>query len=199
MVTQPVPYYTPEEYLEIDREAEVKSEYLDGQIYAMAGASPDHNVITANILGALVPQLRGGDCRGYASDLRVLIEETGLYTYPDVTVVCGPRRHSDDRRDTLVNPTLIVEVLSPSTEIHDRVGKFSHYRRIESLQEYVLVSQHAARIERYLRRSGGEWLYASAEGLEAALRLDSIGCELRLADVYDGVEFEAAPADVRPA
>jgi Uma2 family endonuclease len=193
MVTQPNPYFTPEEYLALEREADYKSEYLDGQIYAMAGGSPEHNAIGANLLGALVPQLRGGPCRSFTSDQRVKLEETGLYTYPDITIVCGERHFDDARRDTLLNPTLIIEVLSDSTEAYDRGEKFAHYRRVESLREYVLVSQNRPRIERYLRQPDGTWNYAAVDGLESEIRLDSIGCLLRLAEVYDGISFERPP------
>ncbi|HLJ20305.1 MAG TPA: Uma2 family endonuclease [Stellaceae bacterium] len=191
MATKLRPYYTVEEYLALEREADHKSEYLAGQIYAMAGGSPQHNQIGFNLITALGVQLLGGHCRGYTSDQRVLADE--LYTYPDITVVCGEPRFEEGDPGTLTNPTLLVEVLSASTEAYDRGDKFAHYRRIESLQEYVLVSQAKPHIERFLRRDDGEWLFTAVEGLEATLRMTSIGCELRLAQVYDRVEFEGEP------
>jgi Uma2 family endonuclease len=152
------PRYTPEQYLDIERAADYKSEYFDGEIFAMAGASEEHNTITFNLSGALVPQLRGTGCRGYAGDMRVKVDASGLYTYPDVVVVCGERHFTDDHLDTLTNPTLIVEVLSPSTEGYDRGQKFANYRRIPSLETYVLVAQDRAHIEKFERRPDGQWL-----------------------------------------
>lgn len=198
MATRLKPFYTPEEYLELEVKADHKSEYLAGQIYAMAGGSPQHDQISFNLISTLGGQLRGGPCRGYTSDQLVLVRETGLFTYPDVTVVCGEPRFEQMRVNVLVNPTLLIEVLSDSTEAYDRGEKFAHYRRIESLQEYVLVAQDRPRIERYLRQEDGTWNYTAAEGLEAMLRLDSIRCGLRLAEVYAQVGFERAEGQETP-
>src|SRR5712692_10164216 len=131
---------TPEEYLARERDAEHKSEYFDGEIFAMAGGSPQHSAIIFNVNGLLFPQLRGGPCRGFNSDMRVKVSETGLYTYPDLVVLCGEPQFDDEHQDTLLNPTLIVEVLSPTTKAYARGDKFSHYRWLESLQEYLLVA-----------------------------------------------------------
>jgi Uma2 family endonuclease len=206
MATVRQTFYTPEEYLAMEREAAEKSEYYSGQIYAMAGGSPEHNLIGFNIAGLLHAKLRGSPCRGFTSDQRVRIIETGLYTYPDVTVICGELQFDDARRDTLINPTLLIEVLSPSTEAYDRGEKFAHYRRIESLQEYVLIAQDQPRIERFLRQSDGTWNYRAAEGREGNLRLESVGVDLPVSEVYEGVEFqnkngalpEQSPSDSRP-
>ncbi len=180
--------WTVEQYLEFERTSEEKHEYLDGQIISMAGASGNHNRIVANTIVGLGPQLREGPCAIYASDQRV--KAGRLYAYPDVSVVCGPSRYTDDTPQTLLNPTLIVEVLSPSTESFDRGKKFEQYRALESLQEYVLVSQDSHHIEHYVRQGDDQWLYSDARGLNAVMELPSIGCTLALADVYEKVTFE---------
>lgn len=181
---------TEAEYLEIDRAAEFKSEFYAGELFAMAGGSPTHNVIAANVIRELGTQLKQRPCRVFPSDQRLKVSETGLYTYPDVTVVCGELRLDDDRRDTLLNPTLIVEVLSESTEAYDRGDKFGHYRRLESLREYVMIAQDRPRMERYARQADSqEWLLTEVSDPQGVVTLASIGCELALAEVYDKVEF----------
>ncbi len=194
MSVQPKRFITPEEYLEIERAADHKSEYFNGEMFAMAGASEPHNLITANIIIALGTQLRGTPCRSYTSDLRVRVRENGLYTYPDVTVVCGESELTDDHQDTLLNPTVIVEVLSPSTEAYDRGAKFDLYRPIESLREYILVSQDRRHIDQFVRQQNGQWAFSDADGEEAEIFLPSINCRLRLSDVYDRVEITAPSA-----
>jgi Uma2 family endonuclease len=186
-MSKPERWIPPEEYLEVERRAETKSEYLDGQIYAMSGASLAHNQIVANLLIALGPQLKGGPCRVLPSDMRVRVPETGLYTYPDVSVVCGDPRLEDAHEDILLNPTVVIEVLSDSTEVYDRGRKFEHYRRIESLAEYVLVSQSEPRIETYRRQGEREWLLTEARGMEESVELPSVRSTLHLRDVYDRV------------
>lgn len=176
-----------EDYLATERRAETKSEYLDGEVFAMTGASRLHNLVSWNLSGILYGQLKARGCEGYAGDMRVLIPVAGLYTYPDITVVCGESRFEDGELDTLLNPTLIIEVLSPTTEGYDRGRKFAHYRTLDSLREYVLISQDEVRVELFTRRDDGHWLLSEASGLEETLSLASIGCELRLADVYDRV------------
>lgn len=180
--------YTASEYLALERASETRSELVNGQILAMTGASRAHNLIAANILAALHGQLKGRPCEAYQSDMRVKVSPTGLYTYPDVVVVCGQPQLEDEYGDTLLNPTLLVEVLSPSSEAYDRGEKFAHYRRLESLREYLIVAQDQPRIERYVR-DGEHWVLTEASGLDAALDLTSIGCRLALADVYDKVPF----------
>ena len=187
MSSRPERWISPEDYLLAERQAETKSEYLDGQVFAMAGASRKHNLIVVNVLVALGGQLRGGPCEVYPSDMRVRVTATGLYTYPDVTVVCGTPELEDVHGDTLLNPTLLVEVLSDSTERTDRGRKAVHYRRLATLQEYLLVSQSEARIERYRRAGEGEWRLTEALALDDVLELDSIGCTLPLRDVYERV------------
>lgn len=190
MKAQTVKKMTPQEYLVMERQNEYKSEYLNGEIFAMAGASEAHNLVSTNVLREFSTHLKKRPCRVYPGDMRVRIPQTGLYTYPDVTVVCGKPEFEDERRDTLLNPTLIVEVLSPSTEAYDRGAKFGHYRKLESLQEYVLISQEKPLIEKYLRQTGMPfWVLSEAEGLDAALEFSSIDCRLELAEVYEKVEF----------
>lgn len=181
-------YYTPEEYLAIEREAEYKSEYINGEMYAMSGASRKHNLVAGNVFGELRSQLRGKPCEAYIGDMRVKVSPTGMYTYPDVVAVCGEPRFEDTGLDTLLNPTVIIEVLSESTEAHDRGLKFAHYRRLESLADYVLVAQDKMRVEHYTRQGDG-WFLHDLSGPEETLRLPSIGCELSLRDVYDKVSL----------
>ncbi|MFI5460118.1 MAG: Uma2 family endonuclease [Isosphaerales bacterium] len=185
--------YTPQQYLALERKAEFRSEYCNGFITAMAGASREHNLIALNLGGEIRSQLKNRPCEVYASDMRVLVSPTGLYTYPDVVAVCGKPLFEDDEFDTLLNPTLIVEVLSPSTESYDRGKKFGHYRRLESLREYVMVAQDQVRVERYTRQ-GEEWLLTDLNDLDATLRLASIGCEVSLREIYAKVEFPGAAA-----
>lgn len=191
MASQAKPTYTVEEYLALERAAEYKSEYLAGEIVAMSGAGEPHDTITINIAGALHTQFRGRPCRVYASDMRVRVTSTGLYTYPDVVAVCGPREFADDQRDTLLNPALICEVLPPSTEAYDHGKKFGHYRRLESLQDYLLVAQDETRVEHYTRQ-GDAWLLYEARDLSDTIRLPSLESELTLAAIYENVEFPAS-------
>jgi Uma2 family endonuclease len=191
MPALPTTYYTSEQYLALERAAEYKSELVNGQIYAMSGASREHNLIAINLASQINVQLKGKPCETYGSDMRVKVSPTGMYTYPDVTVACNGPRFEDDHIDTLLNPTVIVEVLSPSTEAYDRGEKFAHYRRLDSLSDYVLVSQDKARVEHYVRHPDdrSRWVLTEISGLDGVLRLISIGCEVGLRDVYDRVNF----------
>lgn len=189
MSLQPKPYLSPEDYLALERRAEFKSEYFDGEIFAMAGASEPHNLITINTIRELSIQLKKRPCKAYANDMRVKVSPTGLFTYPDVIVVCGQAQFDDSQRDTLLNPTLIVEVLSDSTEAYDRGRKFEHYRKLESLMEYVLIAQHRPHVESYRRQPDQRWVLTESDGLESSLRLDAIDCELARAELYDKVEW----------
>jgi Uma2 family endonuclease len=190
MTAQPKPYLTEEEYVNLERASTRKHEYYAGEIFAMTGASEQHNLIATNITASLHQQLRGRDCRVYPSDMRLKVLQTGLNTYPDITVVCGSPQFVDQRkRDTLINPTVIIEILSPSTERYDRGMKFQHYRTIESLQEYVLIDQDKQHIERYTRREPRQWVLEEASGFESTLDLTSIGVALRLKDIYEQVEL----------
>jgi Uma2 family endonuclease len=180
---------TPEEYLEFERKADERHEYFNGEIFAMSGAKRNHNKIATNISGLIWQHLKGKDCESYSNDMRVFVPKTGLYTYPDVVVVCGEPKFQDKVFDTLLNPTLLIEVLSESTESYDRGKKFQHYRSIESLREYVLVSQDEARIEKYLKQGDGFWVLSEAFGLDAKIKFDSIDCEIALSEVFDKVNF----------
>ena len=182
------PRYTPEEYLALERKADYKSEYANGQVIAMAGASRSHNLIAGNLYREVSQQLRGRPCEAYISDMCVKVSRTGLYTYPNVVVVYGEIHFEDVHNDTLLNPTVIVEVLSASTEAYDRGEKFAHYRRLESLQEYLLVAQDKVRIEHYVRQ-GAQWVLSEASTLDETVQLASIGCDVALRDVYDKVQF----------
>ena len=170
MSTAPRESWTARKYLAFERESAEKHEFLDGDIYLMTGASANHNLIVGNIYASLHTQLRQRPCVAYPSDMRLKVSESGLYTYPDISVVCEPPRFEDDRSDTLLNPTVIVEVLSPSTENYDRGKKFQHYRTLDSLQEYVLAAQDSPRLERYLRQSNDQWLFADVTELDAQLQ-----------------------------
>lgn len=189
MSLQPQPRYTPEEYLALERKAAYKSEYFAGEIFAMSGASEQHNLIVVNVAATLHAQFRGRPCRVYANDMRVKVSPTGLYTYPDVVALCSEPQVDDEQKDTLLNPTVVVEVLSPSTEAYDRGDKFEHYRKLASLQEYVLISQEKPHIEHYLRQPDNQWLLSEATGLQDSISLPSINCALMLAEVYDKGEL----------
>jgi Uma2 family endonuclease len=191
MASQTKLRYTPEEYLALERGAEGKSEYYGGEIFALGGASERHNLITGNILVALHIQFRGRPCKVYSSDMRVKVNSTGLYIYPDVVALCGQSRFDDEQKDTLLNPTLIIEVLSKSTEAYDRGNKFEHYRKIDSLTEYLLVSQDKHHIDHYVRQPDNQWLLSEVGSLDDTISLPSVDCVLALAEVYDKVEVES--------
>jgi Uma2 family endonuclease len=195
MSSIPQPRLSPEEYLARERVATFRSEYYQGDVFAMAGASPDHNRLVCNVLTSLDAQLRGGSCEVFPSDLRLACP-SGLFTYPDVVVVCGDLEFFGDQRDTITNPRLIVEVLSRSTERYDRGTKFWHYREIPSLAEYVLVSHREPRIERFARDPRPGWLLTEAAGLEASISLETIHCRLALADVYRDVKVPPSAGDL---
>lgn len=189
MPLQPKPYLSSADYLAIERSAEFKSEYFNGEIFAMSGASEPHNVIVLNTGAEIRQHLKKRPCKVYANDMRVKVSPTGLYTYPDVVVVCGQAQFDDAHLDTLLNPTILIEVLSDSTEAYDRGRKFEHYRSLESLAEYVLIAQNRPQIEAYRRQPSQQWLLTESRGLEGVLRLHSIECDLALAEIYDKVEL----------
>ena len=189
---QRVASFTPAEYLRRERAAEYRSEYYAGEIFAMAGGSPRHSLIKINVGTVLHRPLLNRPCTAYGSDLRIRVP-SGLYTYPDVSVICGDLEFDDELKDTILNPTVLVEVLSPTTEAYDRGKKFDHYRQIASLREYVLVSQDEPRVERFLRNNDSTWTLAIA--------LPSIGVTLPLSEVFIKVDFtaEEAPSPTTPA
>jgi Uma2 family endonuclease len=189
MSLQPQTRISPEEYLALERKAVYKSEYLHGEIFPMPGASREHNLICVNITISLGIQLRQSSSEIYAGDMRLKVSSTGLYTSPDVIVVCDEPQFEDVQVDTLLNPTLIVEVLSPSTEDYDRGSKFEHYRTLLSLQEYLLVARDRCHIVHYLRQTDGTWLLSETARIAEHLPLPSIGCTLSLSEVYARVHF----------
>ncbi len=180
--------FTPEQYLALERKADFKSEYDGGFITAMAGGSPEHNTIAVNLSREISLEFKNRPCRVFMGDVRLCVSPTGLYTYPDVMAVCGKPRFHDDDANTLLNPTMIVEVLSSTTESYDRGRKFGHYQRLDSLQEYVLVAQDEIRVERFTRR-GDDWVLSVFTSLDDMLRLASINCDVSLREIYDKVEF----------
>ena len=179
--------FTERDYLEREHASETKHEFINGEIVAMAGGSPAHAQIAAKVIGALIQRLRGGPCNVFTSDLRVNVADTGLYTYPDVTVICGPTELRPGDSTTVLNPTLLVEVLSAATELHDRGAKWAHYRHIASLREYLLVSQDSHHVEHFRRVETG-WLLTEYDA-GAVLPLPALGIEVPVAEIYQGVEL----------
>jgi Uma2 family endonuclease len=188
MSTAAKPRYTPAEYLSLERTSEIRHEYYRGEIFAMSGASREHGLIAGNLFAEMRSQILGRGCESFVSDMRVQVEASGLYTYPDVVVVCGEPRFEDKHGDTLLNPTVVCEILSESTEAYDRGAKFGHYRKISSLREYVVVAQDRMSVERFTRR-GDEWVLTEFSEPEQVLELESIGCKVPLSGIYVMVQF----------
>ncbi len=190
MSSRSKPRYTPEEYLATERRnAQQRSEYLAGEIFAMGGASERHNLIVTNIVRELSIQMKGQPCKVYSSDMRVKVASTDLYTYTDIVAPCGEAKFDDDQKDTLLNPILIIEVLSKSTEGYDRGEKFEHYRKLQSLAEYLLVSQEKPHVDHYVRQPYNQWLLSESSNLQDTIQLHSINCSLAIAEIYDKVEM----------
>ena len=194
MSTKPDLRLTPEEYLRHERAAEWKSEYLDGEMFAMSGASARHVLIAANLVRELGNRLREEPCTVYGIDLRVATDRRRHYAYPDVVVVCDPPQFIDDQLDTLTNPKLIAEVLSESTEKYDRGEKFERYRGMPALSEYLLVAQDRVHLELYTRRPGGEWVLREWSDPAAEIELASLGCRMSVSEVYAKVTFGEKPS-----
>src|SRR5215831_2206166 len=190
MSTQPKHLLTPEEYLEIERKAEYKSEYYLGEMFAMSGGVSAHNLIGGHLVFLFNLQLRSRPCFVYNSDMRVRVSRTGLYTYPDLTVACGEREFLDNRHDTLLNPAVIIEVLAPSTEAYDRGRKFEHYRSLESLRAYLMFAPDRIHCDVFTREPFGPWVVRDADGPDATIELEAIGCRLTLAEVYEKAAVE---------
>ncbi|NJL29196.1 MAG: Uma2 family endonuclease [Thermoanaerobaculia bacterium] len=190
-MAQPKPRMTPAEYLALERQAETRSEFLDGEIFAMAGASARHVRVCAALTATLWNQLVDRPCDVLPTDMRVKIPATGLYTYPDVAVVCGEAEYDDAEHDTLLNPTLLIEVLSPPTADYDLGAKFGHYRTLPSLREVLYVAQSEVHVLHYRRQSDGTWLLSETRDPDAVVELPSIGAELRLAQVYSKARLTA--------
>ena len=189
MSAQLQPKLTPEEYLALERQATCKSEYYNGEIFAMAGASRRHNLINIAISSFLYAKFRKTPCDVYSNDMRVKIETVGLYTYPDVVIVCDPPLFDDEHKDTLLNPNVIIEVLSDSTEDYDRGTKFKMYRTLTSLTDYLLVSQNSYNVEHYVKQSAHQWHLTEYQNLTDSITFSTIDCELKLADIYEKVNI----------
>jgi len=189
MSTAPTKLLTPQEYLARERPADFRSEFYRGEMFAMAGASWEHTLIKDNLAGEARNGLKDGPCRVLTSDLRVKVTATGLYTYPDIVVVCDEPQFEDSMFDTLLNPRVVVEVLSDSTEKYDRGTKFAHYRQMPSVREYVMVAQDCPRVERYVRQDDGTWVLTVFSDLEKTFAFGSIPVKVPLADIYRGVAF----------
>jgi Uma2 family endonuclease len=187
-ISEQQPKITPEQYLALERNAAHKSEYINGHIFAMAGASQQHNQITFNIAVALGIQIKGRTCVAYSNDMRIKVSQTGLYTYPDIVATCHDPQFEDAAVDTLLNPAMIIEVLSDSTEAYDRGAKFAHYRRLPSLQEYILVAQGNICVEHFICQDD-RWILFEYTLLCQIIRLNSIQCSISLSDIYDKVKF----------
>ena len=190
MSAQSIPRLTPERYLEIERDAEFRSEYFDGEMIVVSAVTYAHSLAVSNLLGSLLIPLRDRGCTVHSAGLRVKASGGRSFTYPDIVVVCGEPRFADDQKDTVVNPVLIVEVLSKSTEARDRGFKFAQYRQIESLKEYAMVSQTEARIEVYGRDPAGNWVLREFAGLGAVCVFGSVDTAVALAEVYRSVALE---------
>lgn len=203
-VRKPESFYTEDEYLAVERASQERREYLDGQIYLMAGESEEHGTICTNLTIEIGSQLKGTPCRAFSKDTKVRSGPTpksrystqGFYSFPDLVVVCGEPQHLDEHRDVLINPKVIIEVLSPSTEAFDRGEKFARYREhLDSLSDYVVVAQSKPLVEHFARQPNGEWMIAAtARDLPESVALGSIGCTLRLSEVYDRIVFPT-PSD----
>ncbi len=181
---------TAVEYLALERQADHKSEYLNGEVFAMIGASRRHNLISLNIGAELRAQVKQRPCEVYVSDMRVKTNATGLYTYPDVVVVCGTPIFEDAAVDTLLNPTVLIEILSKTTQDYDQGGKFEHYRTLDTLQDYLLVAQHHCHLMHYHRQPHNAWLLTETRDIAGVVPLPSINCTLALTEVYAKVELD---------
>jgi Uma2 family endonuclease len=190
MSTQPVPRLTVEQYLKIERAAEFRSEYLNGEVVAMAGGERNHALIAMEVGARLNEQLRGRPCAVAGSDLRLYCKPANVLTYPDVVVFCEPASFLDDDVDTLIDAVVLVEVLSRSTQNYDRGEKFRFYRGLPSFSDYLLLAQHEIRAEHHVRQQDGSWLFREFTDPAAEIRLQSIGCRLALGSLYERAEFK---------
>jgi Uma2 family endonuclease len=201
MTTDPKPRrYTVEEYFELEHESEEKHDYIDGQIVSMSGGTFEHSVIMTNLIAAVHAKLRGTPCRVFESNLRVAVRKNARYSYPDLGIVCGQPQFDpkDKRRTTIMNPRVVIEVLSPSTESADRGEKFQRYLKLSSLEEYWLVSQDQARVEGYFRQPDGMWLLAYVEGLGSTAVIRSLSIDIPMSEIYAGVDLAPANETAEP-
>ncbi|MEW6128263.1 MAG: Uma2 family endonuclease [Acidobacteriota bacterium] len=182
-------YYTPQEYLELERKAQDKSEFYFGEIFLMSGGNPEHSLISLNICSELRARLKGKNCRTFESNMKIGVPNSKLFSYPDGSVVCGEPRFRDNQGDVLMNPNLIIEVVSPSTEAFDRGKKFFQYQQIPTFTDYILVSQDEPRLEHYAKQKNGTWVLTMVEGLKGNLTIPALGCKVRLSEVYYQLTF----------
>lgn len=192
MSSQRTTFLSPEEYLEIERQSEERNEYFNGEMFAMAGGTPPHALIISNVVRELGQQLKRKPCQVYSSDLRLRVSPAGLYTYADVMIICGKIQLADGRKDTVMNPTLIVEVLSESTRDYDRGQKFQHYRSLPSLIDYLMVAQTESHVEHWTRQSEDRGLLVDYSDLGQIIQLPSIDCVLPMSEIYDKIEWTSA-------
>lgn len=185
---------TPEDYLDFEREADARHEFLDGEIYQMAGESLSHSRVCMSLAREVGNKLKGKKCEALSPNMKVRTSTASLFSYPDLTIVCGEPRFHDAKKDVLVNPQVIFEVLSPSTENYDRTTKFQRYRMgNETLTDYVLVSQDKVFVEHFTKQAGGDWLYRSCGEIGDVLQIETIECDLDLREIYDRIEFDVLP------
>lgn len=196
MAANPERRYTLEEYLELDRTSEERLEFRDGEVFCMSGGSEAHVEIESNLVAFLKPQLRERGCRAFVGNIRIKVPSAPPYRYADFSALCGKAEFEEiGGVNALTNPQVIIEVLSPSTEAYDRGEKFTHYKSIPTLREYLLVAQHRPHVTRLYKQDDGKWVHTEADELTATLTLDSLGCELPLSEIYQGVSFDP-PATV---
>jgi len=196
MSTASNPFLTPTEYLARERAGEIKSEFYRGEMFAMAGANARHNLICGNLLAGFQPQARSFGCKVFGSDMRVKVADTGLYTYPDLSIACGDVHYEDEQQDVLLNPCVIFEVLSKSTERRDRGWKFDRYCELQSLVDYVLVAQDKSLVEHFIQRPNGNWFLERLKGFDAILKLEAVNCYLSLGQIY--LDVEIGPEEIVP-
>jgi len=190
-------WISPEEYLNIERRATFRSEYINGEMFAMAGATRQHNRIASNVVSEINQRIKSRDCNIYSSDLRVHVPSTGYFTYPDIVITCGKEEFTDDYNDVLVNPLVIMEILSDSTAAIDRGRKFEQYRELASFAEYLLIEQRVPRIEQYILQDSQDWMYRDIRGIDGQVRIEKIDCTLLMSDIYHKVEFLPHPVNLR--
>jgi len=189
MGAQEIKYITEKEYLDIERNAIDKHEYYKGEIFAMSGATITHNIISINCSSDLRLKLKGKNCRPYSSDLRIHVKKNSLYTYPDISIICGEIETTDENFDTATNPSVIIEILSKSTRNYDKGGKFTLYRQIESLQEYILIDSEKIMVEKFIRNTDKSWQLTEYENIENSFLIETIDVTMLLSEIYADVVF----------
>jgi len=198
MASKAIHRFTEEQYLAIEESSEERHEFFEGEMFAMSGGTAAHARLQTDIVAELASRVDHRSCEAFGPDMRIQIQATGLYTYPDASVICGGTRFADASQTSVLNPTVVVEVLSPSTESYDRGKKFQHYRQIESLRDYVLISQNEVLVEHYTRQADGTWTLRDHARRDDELKLDTIGISIPLTAIYRRVEFEAQSEALHP-